>query len=86
MRKTINRWLCVSRISVAIHTTKFLSVQYDPFFVLTSCLKRWKALAQYLDNDRALINNNWVDNQMRPQVLCRKTGCSLVLYEVVSVR
>ena len=36
------------------------------------CLKRWKALTQYLDDGNLPIDNNWAENQMRPWALGRK--------------
>ncbi|NKI17520.1 transposase [Spongiibacter sp. KMU-166] len=32
-------------------------------------LKRWGALIRYLDDGAIPIDNNWVDNQIRPWVL-----------------
>jgi len=34
-------------------------------------LKRWKALTRYLDDGAVPINNNWVENQIRPWALGR---------------
>ena len=35
-------------------------------------LKRWLALSRYLDDGNLPIDNNWVENQMRPWALGRK--------------
>ena len=35
-------------------------------------LKYWSALSRYLDNGNLPIDNNWVENQMRPWALGRK--------------
>jgi len=35
-------------------------------------LKRWEALVRYLDDGRIPIDNNWVENQIRPWALGRK--------------
>ena len=35
-------------------------------------LKRWRALSRYLDDGNLPIDNNWVENQMRPWALGRK--------------
>ena len=35
-------------------------------------LKRWPALIRYLDNGDLPIDNNWVENQVRPWALGRK--------------
>jgi len=34
-------------------------------------LKRWKALTRYLDDGTVSIDNNWVENQIRPWALDR---------------
>lgn len=35
-------------------------------------LKRWVALTRYLDDGRLPIDNNWIENQIRPIALGRK--------------
>lgn len=35
-------------------------------------LKRWAALSRYLDDGRLPIDNNWIENQIRPIALGRK--------------
>ena len=35
-------------------------------------LKRWEALSRYLDDGNLPIDNNWIENQMRPWALGRK--------------
>ncbi|EXW12970.1 transposase IS66 family protein, partial [Acinetobacter baumannii 25766_3] len=35
-------------------------------------LKRWTALSRYLDDGNLPIDNNWIENQMRPWALGRK--------------
>lgn len=35
-------------------------------------LKRWAALTRYLDDGRLPIDNNWIENQIRPVALGRK--------------
>ena len=35
-------------------------------------LKRWAALTRYLDDGQLPIDNNWIENQMRPIALGRK--------------
>ena len=39
---------------------------------LDHSLKRWEALTRYLDDGDAPIDNNWVENQIRPVALDRK--------------
>jgi len=47
-------------------------------------LKRWQALCRYLDDSNLPIDNNWIENQMRPWGV--RTGCLLARYAVVSER
>lgn len=35
-------------------------------------LKQWEALTRYLDDSAVLIDNNWVENQIRPWALGRR--------------
>ena len=37
-------------------------------------LKRWAALTHYLTDGRVLIDNNWIENQIRPIAIGRRTG------------
>jgi hypothetical protein len=39
-------------------------------------LKRWAALTRYLDDGDVPIDNNWVENQIRPIASGARTGCS----------
>ena len=36
------------------------------------CLKRWAALTRYLSDGQIPIDNNWIENQIRPIALGRK--------------
>ncbi len=36
------------------------------------CLKRWGALTRYLDDGDLPIDNNWVENRIRPTALGRQ--------------
>lgn len=49
-------------------------------------LKRWVALTRYLDDGAVPIDNNWVENQIRPGRLGARTGCSPVRCGRVSAR
>ena len=35
-------------------------------------LKRWQALTRFIDNGRLPIDNNWIENQIRPIAIGRK--------------
>jgi len=49
-------------------------------------LKRWAALTRYLDDGAVPIDNNWVENQIRPGRWDVQTGCSRGHCAVVSVQ
>jgi hypothetical protein len=42
-------------------------------------LKRWEALTRYLDDDAVPIDNNWVENQIRPWALGRSYAQSSIM-------
>jgi|TARA_R110002074_G_scaffold399552_1_gene593012 hypothetical protein len=42
-------------------------------------LKRWKALTRYLDDGAVPIDNNWVENQIRPWALGRSYAQSPIM-------
>ena len=39
-------------------------------------LKRWSALTRFVDDGRLLVDNNWIENQIRPIAIVARTGCS----------
>ena len=49
-------------------------------------IKRWKALTRYLDDGAVPIDNNRVENQIRPWVLERSNWCSQVHSKVANSR
>jgi len=49
-------------------------------------IKRWKALMRYLDDGAVPIDNNRVENQIRPWVLERSNWCSQVHSKVANSR
>jgi hypothetical protein len=48
-------------------------------------LKRWEALTRYLDDGAVPIDNNWVENQIRPWRWGAAIGCLRVHCAVVNV-
>ena len=62
----LHAWLTEHRIKVpegsATATAK--AIDYS--------LRRWRALTRFVDNAQVPIDNNWVENQMRPVALGRK--------------
>jgi transposase len=57
-------WLIAQRQRVPKGSATSKAIQYS--------LKRWQALVRYLDDGSIPIDNNWVENQVRPWALGRK--------------
>ena len=66
--ETLHRWLIAQRQRVPEGSGTALAIDYS--------LKRWEALTRYLDDGDAPIDNNWVENQIRPGRSGVRTGCS----------
>ena len=60
----LHQWLLEKRQLASKNSAIARAIDY--------CLKRWKALTQYLDDGSLPIDNNWAENQMRPWALGRK--------------
>ncbi len=60
----LHDWMLAQRQRVPDGTTIAKALDYS--------LKRWVALTRYLDDGSLPIDNNWVENQVRPIVLGRK--------------
>lgn len=61
--QTLHRWLIAQRQRVPDGSGTARAIDYS--------LKRWKALTRYLDDGDAPIDNNWVENQIRPWAVGR---------------
>ena len=61
---TLHRWLIAQRQRVPNGSGTARAIDYS--------LKRWEALTRYLDDGDAPIDNNWVENQIRPWATGRK--------------
>ena len=61
--ETLHRWLIAQRQRVPEGSGTALAIDYS--------LKRWEALTRYLDDGDAPIDNNWVENQIRPWAIGR---------------
>ena len=61
--ETLHRWLIAQRQRVPDGSGTARAIDYS--------LKRWEALTRYLDDGRAPIDNNWVENQIRPWAIGR---------------
>ena len=59
----LRQWLIGQREQVTNGTTTAKAIDYS--------LKRWQALTRYLDDGYVPIDNNWVENQIRPWALGR---------------
>lgn len=61
--ETLQRWLVTQRQRVPEGSGTARAIDYS--------LKRWQALTRYLDDGEAPIDNNWVENQIRPWAIGR---------------
>ena len=61
--ETLHRWLLAQRLKVPDGSGTARAIDYS--------LKRWQALTRYLQDGQAPIDNNWVENQIRPWALGR---------------
>ena len=64
MISAFHDWLTGQRTKLTSGTRTAKAIDY--------ALKRWEALVRYLDDGRIPIDNNWVENQVRPWALGRK--------------
>lgn len=62
--KQLHAWLIEQRAGVTSGTRTAKAIDYS--------LKRWDALTRYLDDGEAPIDNNWIENQVRPWALGRQ--------------
>jgi len=61
--KTLHKWMLAQRDLVPNGTAMAKALDYS--------LKRWVALTRYLDDGAVPIDNNLVENQIRPWALGR---------------
>lgn len=61
--ETLHRWLIAQRQRVPDGSGTARAIDYS--------LKRWEALTRYLEDGDAPIDNNWVENQIRPWAIGR---------------
>lgn len=60
----LHAWLIEQRAKLTAGTRTAKAIDYS--------LKRWDALTRYLDDGEVPIDNNWIENQVRPWALGRK--------------
>ena len=61
--ENFHAWLLAQRQKVPDGSATARAIDYS--------LKRWRALTRYLDDGAVPIDNNWVENQIRPWALGR---------------
>ena len=66
----LHEWLLTTQSSVANGSGTAKAIEH--------ALKRWPALQRYASSGRLPIDNNPVENAIRPIAIGKKTGCSLV--------
>jgi hypothetical protein len=54
----LHEWLLLQRIKITDGSATAKALNYS--------LKRWGALTRYLDDGQLPIDNNWIENQIRP--------------------
>ena len=62
----LHRWLILHRQKVPDGSGTTKAIDYS--------LKRWSALTRYLDDGNLPIDNNWVENRIRPIALGRSNA------------
>jgi len=60
----LHKWMLAQRSQVANGGATAKALDYS--------LKRWEALTRYIEDGRLPIDNNWIENQMRPIAIGRK--------------
>jgi transposase len=61
--ETLHAWLSTHRLKVPDGSATAKAIDYS--------LERWKALIQYIDDGNLPIDNNWLENRIRPVALGR---------------
>jgi transposase len=59
----LHEWLVIHRLKVPDGSASAKAIDYS--------LKRWKALIRYIDDGNLPIDNNWMENRIRPVALGR---------------
>ncbi len=59
----LHEWMLLTRLKITDGTATARALDYS--------LKRWAALTRYLDDGQLPIDNNWIENQIRPIALGR---------------
>ena len=59
----LHEWLVIHRLKVPDGSASAKAIDYS--------LKRWKALIRYIDDGNLPIDNNWMENRIRPAATTR---------------
>ena len=60
----LHQWMQLQRLQITDGSATAKALDYS--------LKRWGALTQFLDDGQLPIDNDWIENQIRPIVIGRK--------------
>ncbi len=61
--KTLHEWLMLNRQKVPEGSATAKAIDYS--------LRRWKALTRFLQDGQLPVDNNWIENQIRPIAMAR---------------
>ena len=61
--KTLHEWLLLNRQKVSEGSATAKAIDYS--------LRRWRALTRFLEDGQVPVDNNWIENQIRPIALGR---------------
>ena len=71
LANAFQEWMLLQRQKITDGSTTAKALDYS--------LKRWGALTQFLDDGQLPIDNNWIENQIRPIAIGRNNAnCSLM--------
>ena len=59
----LHEWLVIHRLKVPDGSASAKAIDYS--------LKRWNALIRYIDDGNLSIDNNWMENRIRPAATTR---------------
>jgi len=65
----LHKWLSAHRLKVPDGSATVSAIDYS--------LERWPALIRYIEDGNLPIDNNWMENRIRPVALGRAAGTSL---------
>lgn len=63
----LHEWMTLQRQKVPNGSATAKALDYS--------LRRWDALTRFVDDGQLPVDNNWIENQIRPIAIGRTTGC-----------